>query len=195
MRGHEYVRRVLLDYLADAVPVRLAAILADVDGDEPVPGEVSFVLADSLQDVTGDLYPLVAMRSSEAVDDERAGDGVWLVTYDLQAMVACEHRTSGDEGFQRAGVARDRLMLAVREALWAVRGMACDAEDGDVEFLPGRRPERTGRGKDQSLSGLALSVGTVDFRVRVTEALSAPAPVPVVGVDVGVSVRDASEDL
>jgi len=195
MRGHEYVRDAVAEFLADQVPARLTAHLSGIEQTEPDPSTVVFVLADSLQDL-GDVFPVVAVRSTDSTDESRIGATDWAVVYDIEVMVACDHRTYGAEGYEQASRARDRLMLACREALWRVRGMTSDAEDGDVEFLPGKRPERTGRGNQQTLSGLALAVGTIDLRVRVTERLTDLAPPETVAaVDLSVSGVDASQVL
>lgn len=197
MRGHEYVRDEVRFLLQSRVPARLAMQLAALEVDEPDPAEVSFVLADSLQELSPDMLPVVAVRSTDATVDSRAGATV-LMVYDLQILVACDVRVFGDEGAQRATRCRDRLLLAVRESLWSVSGLATPegASDGGIEFLPAKRSERTGRGDPQTLAGLALSVGTVDLRARVTEVLDPLVPFePVEAVDLGVSGVDASQSV
>lgn len=199
MRGHEYVRDALCNYLAGAVPLLLAAHLADIGQTDPDPSEVRFVLADSLQDVveteSEGPYPVVAVRSSDAEDSQNLGGGLWAFTYDLEVMVACDHRVYGPQGYRRATRARDRLLLAVRESLLTVRGMASADPDGDISFLPGKRREQTGRGNQQTLSGVALAVGTVDLRARVTESLAPVAAEQIEAIDLTVSGLDAAETL
>ena len=184
MRGHEYVRDAVCNYLADAVPALLTAHLASIGQAEPAPGGVTFLLADSLQDITTD-FPVVAVRSTDATDDQRFSPETYGITYDLEVMVACDHRAYGDAGFDQASRARDRLLLAVREALWRVKGMMSSADDGDIEFLPGKRTERTGRGNVQTLDGVAMAVGTVSLRARVPRDRSYPATPSRAGEDAG----------
>lgn len=197
MRGHEYIRDALKGYLEQAVPLFLAAHLADIGATEPDPTEVSFELADSLQDlVDGDPFPVVAIRSSDAPDSQSLGGGKWAFTYDLEVMVACDHRAYGTEGYRSATRARDRLLLAVREALLHVKGLESGEDDGRVEFLPGKRREQTGRGNQQTLAGVALAVGTIDLRARVTESLTALAALEQINeIDLSVSGLDASQTL
>lgn len=195
MRGHEYVRDAVCEFLADQVPARLTAHLDAIEQTEPDPASVVFVLADSLQDLP-DVFPVVAVRSTDSTDETRVGASDWTVVYDIEVMVATSHQTYGAEGFEQASRARDRLLLACREALWRVRGMSSSAADGDIEFLPGKRPERTGRGNQQTLSGLALAVGTLGLRVRVTETLTDLDPPETVGaVDLSVTGADASQAI
>lgn len=197
MRGHEYIRDALKGYLEQAVPLFLAAHLSDIGAAEPDPAEVSFELADSLQDlVDGDPFPVVAIRSSDAPDSQSLGGGRWAFVYDLEVMVACDHRSYGTEGYRSATRARDRLLLAVREALLSVKGLESGEDDGSVEFLPGKRREQTGRGNQQTLAGVALAVGTIDLRARVTESLTALAALEQINeIDLSVSGLDASQTL
>lgn len=200
MRGHEYIRDALRAYLETAVPLFLTAHLTDIGEAEPVPADVSFVLADSLQDVveTEDIapYPVVAVRSTDGDVEQKTGITSWTFLYDLEVMVAVDHRTYGAEGYKAATRSRDRLLLAVRSALLSVSGLDSGEADGDVEFLPGKRREQTGRGNQQSLSGVALAVGTLSFRARVTERLSVPPALEQIGaVDLSVSGVDASQTL
>lgn len=204
MRGHEYIRDALLGYLAVSVPPRLAAHLSDIGQTQPVlvPGIRtaanplgSFLLADSLQDIT-EGFPVVAVRSSDAPDSQRMGSDVWSVFYDLEVMVACDHRSYGDLGYDQASRARDRLLLAVRESLWRVTGLTSAAADGSVEFPPSKRPERTGKGNMQTLSGVAIAAGTVSLRARVEEALTdLDPPESVAFVDLSVSGLAADQNL
>ena len=197
MRGPEYVRDVIRDMLAEMVPARLAMILAELEVDEPDPAEVSFVLADSLQELSPDMLPVVAVRSPGFVDEERAGSTAWLPQYDISVLVGCDLRVFGTEGHDRAGRARDRLLRAVRESVLSVHGIDNSGADGDVEFLRKRgNRARMGAGDPQTLAGLALSVGTYEFQVRVTEVLVPLVPLePVEAVDLGVSGVDASQSV
>lgn len=195
MRGHEYIRDEVRGFLESTVPLFLAAHLADLGESEPAPASVSYLLADSLQELPADIFPVVAVRSTDSVDDQPFREGVWGMVYTLQVMVACDHRTYGATGYEQASRYRDRLLLAVREALYRVSGVKSADEDGDIEFLPGKRPERTGKGNQETLAGVALAAGTIDFRVRVTEMLG-NAGVPterIDGVDLSVSGVDAGQ--
>ncbi len=193
MRGHEYIRDAVLGYLAASVPPRLAAHLTDIGQTQPDPSGVGFVLADSLQDIA-EGFPLVAVRSTDAPDAQKLSPDAWAIIYHLEVMVACDHRTYGPTGFDQASRARDRLLLAVRESLWRVSGMDTTAVDGQIEFLPGKRAERTGRGNVQTLDGVALAVGTLSLRARVTERLADLDPAETVDVvDLSVAGVDASQ--
>lgn len=198
MRGHEYIRDALKGYLEQAVPLFLSAHLTSIGASEPVPSEVTFELADSLQDlVDGDPFPVVAIRSSDTPDQQSLGGGRWAFTYDIEVMVACDHRTYGTDGYRAATRARDRLLLAVRESLLNVKGLDSGEDDGSVEFLPGKRREQTGRGNQQTLAGVALAVGTIDLRARVTESLTALSALEQIdAIDMSVvSGLDASQPL
>lgn len=195
MRGHEYVRDAVRGYLAASVPARLAAHLAVIGEVEPDPASVSFVLADSLQDIE-DGWPLVAVRSTDSPEAQKLTSTSWEFTYDLEIMVACDHNVYGADGYDVASRARDRLLLAVRESLLRVQGMDTSAVDGQIRFLPGKRPERTGRGNQETLSGVALAAGTAALRVRVHEVLADLDPAETVTtVDLAVSGIDASQPI
>jgi|JI10StandDraft_1071094.scaffolds.fasta_scaffold44688_6 hypothetical protein len=186
MRGHEYIREAVRTYLEAAVPTRLAAHLAANGLTTPEPADVTFVLADGLQDITD--FPVVVVRSTDATNDTWTADGTWSVLYDLEVIVACDHRTHGD--YEGASKDRDRLLLAVREALYRITGLT-----EDIDIVPGKRSEQTGAAS-MSLAGVPLAAGTVKFIARVLETLDDLAPPEDVGaVDVSAAAFDASQTI
>lgn len=177
MRGHEYVRDVVKALLVAQVPGRLAVI---EDGlDDPV-GDLDFILDDGLYRLKS--FPVVVVRATDAQIVKRTGESEWLVGYDVEVIVACANATIGNtEGATRQ---RDRLLLAVREALYVGLSSLPD----DVDFPPGAWPEKTGPSVE-TLNGEPLAVGTVAFQAQVTEVADRGLPT-VVGVDVTLTVDD-----
>ena len=119
MRGHEYIREAIRTYLESAVPVRLAAHLAANGLTSPNVADLRFLLADGLQEITD--FPAVIVRSTDATDDTRTADGTWRIVYDVEVVVACDHRVHGDA--EGASKDRDRVLLAVREAVYFAAGL------------------------------------------------------------------------
>ena len=186
MRGHEYIREAVRTYLEQSVPLILAAHLAEIEMTDPVPAEVRFVLADGLQDITE--FPVVVVRSTDAQDDTRTADGTWLVAYALELIVAVDHRVHGDA--EGASVQRDRLLLAVREAVYSAAGLT-----SDIDISPAKRPEQTGAAVE-TRQGVPLAAGTLQFTARVVEALTALTTTDDVEyVDTSTTAYDASQTL
>lgn len=186
MKGHEYIREAVRTYLEAAVPAYLAAHLTEIGMTEPDPTALRFVLADGLQDIND--FPVVVVRSTDARDDQRTGDGVWLVAYEVEIIAAVDHRMHGD--YEGASVQRDRLLLAVREAVYAASGLT-----NDIDISPAKRVEQTGAAVE-TRAGVPLAAGTVAFTARVLESLTVLSPLDDVdAVDVSADVLDASQPL
>lgn len=186
MRGHEYIREAVRTYLETAVPLYLAAHLAEIGMTEPVPSEVGFVLADGLQDVTD--FPVVVVRSTDARDVQRTADGVWQVAYEVEVIAAVDHRVHGD--YEGASVQRDRLLLAVRESVYSAAGLTAD-----IDISPAKRVEQTGAAVE-TRAGVPLAAGTIAFTARVLESLTVlTPPEDIDAVDVSATGLDASQPI
>lgn len=175
MRGHEYARSQVRNHLASAVPVRLAAIRAALEVESPAnPPETAYLLSDELP-MDPELYPCVVVMSTgaprfKAQSVSAAGDSAdYICTYDLRVVVAC--RFDESHGDLVASSDRDRLLLAVREALLA----RVDLPE-DIDMVLGNLREDTGAAM-QDLRGRPLAAGQINFNVAVLETLHAlPTP-------------------
>lgn len=186
MKGHEYIREAVRTYLEQSVPLLLAAHLTEIGMTVPDPSGVRFLLADGLQDVTD--FPVVVVRSTDSRDDQRTGDGVWRITYEVEVIVAVDHRVHGDA--EGASVQRDRLLLAVREAVYRASGLT-----DDIDIAPAKRPEQTGAATE-TRAGVPLAAGTLSFTARVLESLTdLGGTEDFDAVDLAVSGFDAGQDL
>lgn len=161
MHGHEYVREAIRTYLETEVPPRLAAHLAANSLTSPS-GDVTFLLQDVLEGVT--TFPVVLVKSTSARAEKWVATRTFWYAYDLEIVVACDHRVHGS--FEAASTDRDRLMLAVREAVLTMSGLP-----GDIDLRPGDWPEDTGAAV-QTLAGVPLAAGTLKFTVRLTETIA-----------------------
>lgn len=176
MKGHEYARQVVRDHLKTTVPTRLAAIKTALAATTPS-APASYILADRLPTDPA-LYPCVLInssgspriRSQSVYADGDAAD--FICVYDLRLVVACRTDTAG--GDEEASVDRDRLLLAVREAL-LTRASLPD----DIEIVTTDMREDTGAAT-QDLRGRPLAAGQITFGVGTLETLAAiPAPASV----------------
>lgn len=186
MRGHEYIREAVRTYLELKVPERLTAHLAAYSLTSPDPAEVQFYLADNLQDIVN--FPAVVIRATDANNSTRTADGNWAFDYDMEIIVAADHRVHGD--VEAASKDRDRVLLAVRESLYRVAGLT-----DDIDILPGKRPEATGAGVE-TRQGVPLAAGTLKFTARVLETLAdLDPPEDIDNVDLTASAYDASQTI
>ncbi len=173
MRGHEYARDQVRTHLLAKVPGRLGAIRSALQVSTPA-NPAGYFLADILPTDPA-LYPCVVIMSTGAPTMRRqsvqaAGDSAdFIVIYSLRIVVACRTDTAGGE--EAASRDRDRLMLAVREALLA-QGSFPD----DLELMTQDIAEDTGAAA-QDLRGRPLAAGQITCQVGVLETL-APIPVP-----------------
>ena len=186
MKGHEYIREAIRTYLEVAVPPRLAAHLAGNGLTSPDPAGVAFLLADGLQDITD--FPAVVVRSTDSGDERQVTTDTWWFAYDIEVIVACDHRVHGDA--EGASKDRDRLLLAVRECIYRASGLT-----DDIDMSPKGRPEATGAASE-TRAGVPLAAGTLKFRARVTETLTdLDPPEDIDAVDQSVTVFDASQPI
>ena len=173
-------------FLEDKVPARLTAHLAAYGLASPDPADLKFYLADGLQDISN--FPAVVVRSTDSSDDVRTADGTWMMTYDLEVIVACEHRVHNDP--ESASKDRDRVLLAVREAIYSVTGLT-----DDIDLAPANAPSRPALRWKPS-SAFPLAAGTIKFVARVQETLSDLDPAEDIDdVDLIASAYDASQTI
>ena len=102
--------------------------------------------------------------------------------------MACDHRVHGDA--EAASKDRDRVLLAVREAIYSAAGLT-----EDIDISPRKRPEATGAAAE-TRAGVPLAAGTLKFRARVTETLTdLDPPEDIDAVDQSVTVFDATQPI
>ena len=124
MKGHEYARRMLKDMLEQRVPERLDVIRAAVDEQWP-PDPRAYLLADSLP-MKEEQFPcvLVTLSNGRPNVNLQSGLGEFIYEYELTvgvALVAPRH-----DGEEMSSIGRDRVLLAVREALMPNARLADD---------------------------------------------------------------------
>ena len=163
MRGHEYIRDVVKAHLIATVPVRLAVIQAGLD--DPVEN-LDFLLDDGAYRLQS--LPAVVIRATDSPTQRRTGEAQWVCDYNVEVIVACANDTIGN--YEGATRQRDRLLRAVREALYAPA-----VWPDDVELLSGDRPEKTGPGVE-TVNGEPMAVGTIEVFFKVTEDLDLDLP-------------------
>lgn len=173
MKGHEYARAQVRAHLQARVPGRLSAIKTALNVSTPA-APAAYLLSDRLP-TDPNLYPCILinstgvprMRSQSVYADGDSAD--FIVVYDLRIIVACRTDVAG--GDEAASVDRDRLLLAVREALLGRANLPAD-----IEIVTSDMREDTGAAT-QDLRGRPLAAGQITFGVGTLETL-APAPVP-----------------
>ena len=199
MKGHEYPRQLLAAMLQRAVPERLARIRAAATTDPLAPNTwppdpKSYLLADQLP-MKEELYPAVVITSTTGSVDSnlQAGLGEFIYEYALTVGVAVVAPRHGGETVSSVG--RDRILLAIREALLLNAHLADDC----FAVVRGLR-EETGAAIE-TLQSQPMSLGNVLFTVRVVEQLTDPlttedgSDVVVVTTDVDVVGVDAASAL
>lgn len=180
--GHEQVRDTIKAHLAATVPPILAAIRAAQSVSTP-PAPDSYVLADSLS-IQG-TYPVILVRSTDAKRELGQGDdAIWA--YQVEVVVACEIRTAG--AYEAASRDRDRLMLAVRDALQT------PADLGGVQLQTAGMSEETGPAAE-TLSGRPMAAGTVKLTARAVETRTVLGTIPLItGADAQVTPKPANTE-
>lgn len=199
MKGHEYARQLLRTMLATEVPLRLDAIRAahTVDPEAPEtwpPDPKAYLLADQLP-MKEEQYPAVLITSSTAQPDTnlQAGLGEFIYEYALTVGVAVVAPRHGGE--ERSSIGRDRILLAVREALMLNASLADDC------FAVVRGMTETTGAAVETLQSQPMSLGNLTFAVRVVEVLTDPIlteagePAAVLTHAETVTAVDASEPL
>lgn len=170
MKGHEYAREVLKAHLEAWVPARLETIRAARDADFP-PDPKAYLLSDVLPDDTAG-YPCVLVQSTSMPDWQRTTGGApgeeFIVDYDVRIVVAVGYSQIGKSAGENASIGRDRLLLAIREALLWRSTLAADAV-----LISAGLTEQTGAAA-QDLQARPIAMGQIDTRVRVVETLTDP---------------------
>ena len=166
MKGHEYPRQLVQEMLEAQVPGRLNRIRTDLDTDWPA-NPKAYLLADQLP-LKEEQYPCVLVTSTTAGPDTaiQAGLGEFIYEYALTIGVAVVSSRHGGETV--ASVGRDRILLAVREALMLNANLAPDC------FLVVRNlSEQTGAAVE-TMQSKPMSLGNITLAVRVIETLEDP---------------------
>lgn len=172
MKGHEYPRQLLADMLAVQVPLRLDAIRAAVTVDPEAPetwppDPKAYLLADELP-LKEEKYPAVLITSSSASIDSNIQAGLGEFIYEYALTVGCAVVADRHGGETKSSLGRDRILLAIREALVLNAQLAPDCF-AVVRALT----EETGAAVE-TLQGKAMSLGNITFAVRVVEELTDP---------------------
>lgn len=172
MKGHEYPRQLLADMLAVQVPLRLDAIRAAVTVDPEAPetwppDPKAYLLADELP-LKEEKYPAVLITSSSASIDRNIQAGLGEFIYEYALTVGCAVVADRHGGETKSSLGRDRILLAIREALVLNAQLAPDCF-AVVRALT----EETGAAVE-TLQGKAMSLGNITFAVRVVEELTDP---------------------
>lgn len=172
MRGHEYPRRLLADMLAVEVPIRLASIRANLTTDPEVPetwppDPKSYLLADELP-MKEEKYPAVLITSTTSSVNTNLQAGLGEFIYEYSLTVGCAVVAARHGGEEASSLGRDRILLAIREALMLNSSLAndCFAVVRDLSEITGAAVE--------NLQGKAMSLGNITFAVRVVEELTDP---------------------
>lgn len=199
MKGHEYPRQLLASMLEAEVPVRLAAIRAALTTDPEAPetwppDPKAYLLADELP-LKEEKYPAVLITSSSAAVDRNIQAGLGEFMYEYALTIGCAVVADRHGGETKSSLGRDRILLAIREAL------LLNAQLADDCFAVVRAlTEETGAAVE-TLQGKAMSLGNITFAVRVVEELTDPLlteagePVEITSHAETVLAVDASHDL
>ena len=166
MKGHEYPRQLVREMLEQQVPARLELLRAVLETDWPA-NPRAYLLADQLP-LKEEQYPCVLVTSTTAAPDIaiQAGLGEFIYEYALTIGVAVVSSRHGGETV--ASVGRDRILLAVREALMLNANLAPDC------FLVVRNlSEQTGAAVE-TMQSKSMSLGNITLAVRVIETLEDP---------------------
>ena len=172
MKGHEYPRELIKAMLTTQVPLRLEALRARLTTDPEAPVEWpvnpnSYQLADQLP-MKEEQFPCVLISSTEATRNAHLQPGLGETVFDYTMTVTVAVTSSRHGGDEEASVGRDRIMLAVREALMLNADLADDAYSivRDIK-------EQTGA-PAENLQSKPLALGNLGFSVRVVEDLTDP---------------------
>ncbi len=190
MKGHEYPRQLLAAMLAEHVPARLVTIRENLTTDQRdpetwPPDPNAYLLADQLP-MREELYPAILITSTDATVDNnlQAGLGEFIYEYTLTIGVAVVSPRHGGE--MQSSLGRDRIMLAVREALLMNGNLAADC------FAVSRNLVEATGAAVETLQGQPLSLGNITLAVRVVEELVDPLA-EALDVSVSVSAVNAAQ--
>lgn len=188
MKGHEYPRQMLKAMLEQRVPERLAVIRANATTElEWPPNPKAYLLADVLPSKE-EQYPCVLITSTEAssVTAQQAGLGEFRYEYQLTLGVAVVAGRHGGE--VRASIGRDRILLAVREALRMYARLA-----DDCVVYTRSMPEVTGSPME-NMQSAPMALGNISVTVAVDEVLDDPIAV-IASTDITTSAVDPAAPL
>lgn len=165
MLGHEHARDLIRGHLQTWVPVRLAQTRTRLDVTEPT-DPAAYLLADAFP-IDASKYPVIVIQSSEVTGMQAVGTdrSTYVVEYAINVVGGCRSASAG--GYEDASRQRDRLMLAVREAMLTQSGFG----DDEAQIVIASYTDRTGEGS-QDVQGRPLSAGVIGIRVRVIEELA-----------------------
>lgn len=171
MKGHEYPRALVRAMLAEQVPIRLAKIRpVDVDpaewGEWP-PDPKAYLLSDELP-IKEEQYPAVLISSSTASVDSNLQAGLGEFIYEYAVTISAVVVANRHGGQEQSSVGRDRILLAIREALHLNAELA-----PDCYAVVRSAQEETGKAIENPQSK-AMSLGNISLVMRVIEELTDP---------------------
>lgn len=166
MKGHEYPRQLVQAMLEEQVPIRLELLRTALDTDWPA-NPKAYLLADQLP-LKEEQYPCVLVTSTTARPDTaiQAGLGEFIYEYALTIGVSVVASRHGGETV--ASIGRDRILLAVREALMLNANLASDC------FLVVRNLDEQTGAAVETMQSKPMSLGNITLAVRVIETLEDP---------------------
>lgn len=193
MEGHERPRRLVLAMLQATMPRRLE--VARRRAGQPWPPDPRAYLVSDAMPMREEAFPcvLVQCTGSQLVQSSQAGLGEFLFQYAMRAQVLV---TSGREpGEEAASIGRDRMLLALREAV-LLGGLGHE----DYGIVRGSLAEEAGIAVE-TLQGRPVAVGSIEFTVNAIETLTDPVvdaagrPVAVSAIDAHVEAGDAAAEF
>ena len=192
MKGHEYPRQLLAQMLEVEVPKRLAVIRAatSTDPDElPWPPDPkAYLLADTLP-MKEEQFPCVLITSSTSSVDTNVQAGLGEFIYEYALTIAVAVVSNRHEGYEQSSIGRDRILLAVREAL------LMNAQLADDCFAVVRALTEVTGAAMENLQSKPTSVGNITFAVRVVEELTDPTHYDITTFEPDVYAVDADGTL
>jgi hypothetical protein len=181
--------------LAEQVPARLAAIRAAATHEPDCPKDPkSYQLADSLP-TKEEQYPCVLITASQATPYINLQAGLGEAVYEYTLTIQIAYIASRHGGESLASLGRDRILLAVREALLLNARLA-----DDCEAFVRNASEQTGAAVE-SMQSQPMSLGNITFTVRVDEELTDPLldvngnPVVITSTNQSITAVDALQPL
>lgn len=184
--GHEHVKAVLVDHLADNLPAWLTVIR---DGDT-WPLDPKLVAASDILPDKDEQWPCVLVTST-SMNRRMAADtvatGEFIGRYDVTVTVGARGVKERDADEAAAG--RDRLLLAVRNLFLASPGL-----DEDTTCLLSGLTEETGA-VAVDVKGRPVAIGSVSLQVQYVETIPDLASVTADSADVHLAVTDADGSL
>lgn len=167
MKGHEYARALLKEMLETHVPQRLDLIrsAATVEPELWPPDPKAYLLADQLP-MKEEQYPCVLIASTTAGVDTPVQAGLGEFIYEYTLTVSCAVVSGRHGGETQSSIGRDRILLAIREALLLNSQLATDC------FAVVRSANEQTGAAVENLQSKPMSLGSITFAVRVIEELT-----------------------